>query len=784
MVAAWVPVWAEPDQALKESTSETVMLSDMTVNAKKRGQEIQDVPVSVTAWTTEMLEDAQVFDIFDLTDQVSSLQILQQGSLFNTKIFLRGLGTSASDMGLESSVGLFVDEVYQNRVASVMNNLYDLEQVEVIRGPQSTLFGENSSAGVVSIRTRGPSFTPEYKALYSYGSFNERGIEMSASGPVSERLAYRLSVNQERRDGFYDNDYTGQALNNKNRDSIRGQLLFEPSDDFSLSLKVEHDQIDERCCNSVFYRHQSFNAGFLHALGAREIQTNPDSGRVNVDSQPNYQHDQTRWMVRADRQFEWVTFSSLSSYQRFDSEAHADLDGTELDILSPESANSDRIGVFSQEFRWTSPSTGAWQWIGGLSYLNQDLDLGQSYRYGSSMRPYVDLTTTVLSGGTPFVDPSPIDLLEIVTAVPSKTYFSSGQGLQRGDYDLKSDSLSLFGQVDWGFSERFTLGSGLRWTVEKKRLHSRYQINDPFAALDLSPGGAIAAINPAFTLLSGLQFFKPVPNQNLSRVENYLSGGLSLTFRADAMRESYLSYHRGYKSGGFQVTSFVPEGGVEFDREMVDAFEFGMKLKDRDHRWRANLAMFYQMVDGYQVFVREKNTIAVRNASDVSILGFELEGLWQISSNWFLEQSTTFLDAEFVDFENTPCPFGAATPTCSLSGKSVPSIPDWSTSTTLMQSTQWGAFHLQSRLQHVYKDKRVVAINHDPDTRQESIHLFNASFTLTRLGQPWSLMLWGKNLTNEHYTESIIDSVVLIGDLTGYPGDPRTVGMTVSVTLD
>lgn len=791
LITCWVVsvcsplVFAEPrPHEATTHVANPVELPDVTVKAQKRDQSIQDVPLSVTALTKDTLQQAMVDDITSLSDEVSSLQILNQGSIFNTKVFLRGLGTSATDLGLESSVGFFVDDVYQNRIAGVMNNLYDIEQVEVMRGPQASLFGKNTSAGVISIRSRLPSFSPEYHASLGFGSFDERSLFMTATGPLSERSAYRVSLNQQRRDGFYDNSFDGRDLNDRNRGAIRGQFLYEPNSDFNLLLKIEHDQMDERCCVSVFYRHQPYNAAFLNLLGAKPIETDPYSGNVSNDSPPSYEHDQTRFLMRADWNRSWGTISSISSYQWFQSKAKADLDGTDLEILSPESANSDQIGVFSQELRWTSVPKKPLQWIGGLFYLNQGMDLRQSYRYGSSMRPYMDVATTALVGGTPLVDPSPIDTLEAFTVVPAKTFFTADHGLQRADYDLKSDSLSLYGQADWALSERLTLGTGLRWTYEKKRIHSSYQINDPFAALDLSPGGAIAAINPAFITLSGLQFFKPVPDQDLSRIEKYLSGGLSLSYLANELTEAYVSYRRGYKSGGFQVTSFFSDGGIEFDRELVDAFELGLKLQDRDHGWQVNLAAFYQQVDGYQVFVIENNTAVVRNASDVIIQGVEMEALWQLGSNWLLEQNTTYLDATFRAFDNAPCPFGAATAPCSLSGRSIQSIPDWSTSTTLLHQGEWLGLSVLSRLQHVYTGSRFVAVNHDPDSKQDSVHLLNASVLLSIPGESWTIRVWGKNLTNEHYTESMVNSVVLVGDLTGIPSDPRTIGVTVSMTLD
>jgi len=767
---------------LQNELSDDERLEVITVRAQKRPQALQDVPLALTVINAESLAPSQLKDLLDLSDQVPSLNIIQQGTVSATNLYIRGLGSSASDAGLESSVGVFIDEVYQSRAANVMSDLVDIEQIEVIRGPQSSLFGKNTSAGVISIATKRPLDTASYFSQLTLGNYGSRQLTAVATGPLSDPLSYRISASRHRSEGFFLNKDDGSEINNRDRWGVRGQLLFEADEKLSLLFTANYDEVDELCCAASFFRHQATNAVVLQLLGGSEIGTDPYSRQVSQSNEPYYQHEQMRLSLKADWTGEISKLTAITAYQGFESKTGGDADFTTLALTSPHTRQVEEQRVFSQELRWSSIGEGTLQWIAGAYYLNQRFDLRHHYFYGEDMRPYVDVFTSLLAGAVPLVGLSPLAVFEqFVLAYPPNSFFAEGQGLQSGKYELGTESLAVFGRADWQASDKFTLGVGLRWTQEEKHIDARYQIDDDFSALDLSPGGPILAINPMFSSLSALQFFPPVEDQQHARTKSHLSGSVDLASRINEHFNVYSSLRRGFKSGGFQVTSFIPRSGLEFDDERVSSLEVGLKLNNPNNTWQANLSAFSQRVEGYQLYVIENNSTAVKNASDVDIRGVELDWVQQLNRQFTFTLSATYLDTEFIKFDNAPCPFGSITLYCDLSGQALPSVPRWASSATATYRHTIKSVELQAWLQYAYKGKRFVSLDRDPVSEQGSVGLVNASVALAIPGSAWELSFWGRNLSDEHYTESMFDSVVLPGDQNAFPAAPRTFGLSLTL---
>lgn len=768
---------ANPFESTEPAVIETVL-----VTSQKREQNVQDIPVAISVIGDTEIERRSITDLIDLSSQLSSLDTTQQVSEFATTFSIRGLGTSGLNAGLEPSVGVFIDDIYQSRPANVIGDLLDVRRVEVLYGPQSTLFGKNTAAGVVSVVTRGPEKEPRYELGLGAGSYEQKIIQATATGPITDELFYRLSASHHQRDGYYENTYDGSELNDRDRWAVRGQLLFEPGDDLSLRFIGSYDSVDELCCAAPFYENQPYNAAVIDALGGSAINADPYSRKVAINDQNRYQHDQMQLSLTANWSGETIDVTSISAYQRFDMTADVDLDFTDLGITGVPTRNEDDNTAFSQELRINSAANQSLSWLGGLYYSYQDFDLDQSSVFGQDARAFFDVLTTSLAGGTPLVGPSPLTILEqAVLGLPADTFFANGQGVQAAAYDMSSESIALYGQIDWQVTDRLTLGGGLRWTYEEKKLDAQYTINDTFSALDLSPGGDIAAISPLFTLLSPLQFYPPADNQNEERSEADLSGHINIGYQWHDYANVYSSLRRGYKSGGFQVSSSIPVNGLEFDEETVDLVEVGLKLESPGRNWRFNSAVFYQQVDDYQVFVYDGTTTEVSNASDVEISGIEFEGGAQLTGQLYVDVNATYLDAEFKNFNNGPCPMAAGAQYCDLSGRPLPGIPDWTASTSLTYLMTIDQLRIYSWLQYSYKGDRYTAPDLDPVSHQDSVSIINASVTVLGSTEAWQLIFWGKNITDEEYTDSMFDSNGLPGNHNGYPGDPRTYGMTIKL---
>lgn len=769
---------------ITDNTGPIIITEEVIVTAQKREQDRQHVPLAVSVISDNALLRSGISDLPGMRTQVPSLNVIQSGSVLATTLSIRGLGTSALNAGLEPSVGVFIDDVYQSRAANVMGDLLDVKRIEVLHGPQSTLFGKNTSAGIISIITRPPEKEQGYTVSLGLGNYNSQHLQGSTTGPLSDQLFYRLSASSHQRDGFYQNTFDGSDLNDRNRWVVRGQLLFEPEDDFSLRFTTEYDAIDELCCAASFYRHQPQNAIIVDWLGGSEINTNPYSRKIAVNNKTGYEHNQLRLSLKADWEPGAVNITSISAWQDFELEAGIDSDFSDLDLASNQSIRRDNNTVLTQELRVSSNTGHSLQWMTGLYYFHQDFDHRQSATHGGDMRTFLDVFTTALVGGTPFLDTSPISVLEqAVLALPANTLIADGDGVQNAVYDLTTQSTAWYGQTDWQMTEKLIFSTGLRYTYEEKSIVAKYLINAPFSALDLSPGGAIVSINPAFSLLAGLQLFPLVDDDKQSRYDDNFSGSITLAYQFNDAANLYSSYRRGFKSGGFQVTSFIPDSGIEFDEEIVDAIELGLKLEGADQRWRANMATFFQAVSGYQIFVIENNTSVVSNASDVDISGVEFESMLQINKHISLDISATYIDTEFVDFSNGPCPVFILSQSCDLSGKSLPDVPNWTASTAVNYSLNINRFTVHSRLQYFYKGARYVAPDFDPAAEQGSARLLNASISLSDKNGAWELSLWGKNLTDEEYTDRMFDSAAFPGDHNGYPGDPRTYRLTLSLAF-
>jgi iron complex outermembrane receptor protein len=250
-------------------------LEEIVVTASKRSTTLQDTPIAVTVVSAADLKETQVQDIKDLQFMVPSLRVTQLQSSGNTNFLIRGFGNGANNAGIEPSVGVFIDGVYRSRTASAMADLPNLERIEVLRGPQSTLFGKNASAGVISVVTAKPSFDETTgSASVTVGEYSQIIVKGDINGPLSDNVAFGLSASSNQRDGYYDNLAGGDALGEVNRVGVRGQLLFAPSDDFELRLITDWDDFDEACCG-VANLFDGLTGGLVRAVGGNLVPNSP-----------------------------------------------------------------------------------------------------------------------------------------------------------------------------------------------------------------------------------------------------------------------------------------------------------------------------------------------------------------------------------------------------------------------------------------------------------------------------------------------------------------------------
>lgn len=483
----------------------------ITVTAQKREQTLLEAPVAVTAVTGETLQEAQIRDAADLQTLVPSLSVGEFAASTNQTFSIRGLGSSSFNPGVEPSVGVFIDGVYVPRQGASINDFLSLERVEVIRGPQSTLFGRNTPAGVVSFHTRQPEFEFGAEGEVTVGNYNARVVGATVTGPlVQDVLAFRLDGNINQRDGFIEN-IDGREFNNRDRWSARGQLLWDNGGATTARFIASASNIDENCCAAPFSFVSPLEQFALTTLGATLPTQNPHDGTTAINGPLRSQVD--TWGVSAEfnHDFGAFTLTSITAYQNYEEDQVIDADFTTLDAAGARQQFQE-YDAFTQEFRFASNAGENFDWMGGLFYYNNSLTFQNETPYGSQLQAFADLASglvpavaqlaaglglpagsgipsifnTIIGGNnatgvgalvpTPSGNPIPI--------LPAGGYLAAGQGLVNETYNYDTEAWSAFGQVDWRVTDRFTITAGLRYSRETKDYVPNVTINDPFSQLN------------------------------------------------------------------------------------------------------------------------------------------------------------------------------------------------------------------------------------------------------------------------------------------------------------
>lgn len=702
LVALAAPVFAQDTSSKAE-----FVLEEILVTAQKREATLLDTPVAVSAIGGSVIERAQIRDLRDIVTLVPSLIVNQRAAASNTSFSLRGVGSSTFNFGLEPAVGVFVDGVYRSRNGASINDFLGLERVEVLRGPQSTLFGKNTTAGVINFITKKPEFDAGLEAEISYGNYDAKVAKAGITGPlIEDTLAYRLDVNFNDRDGFLEDVVFNRDINNRDRYGLRGQLLYTPNEDWEVRVIADYNDIDENCCAAPFFLLTPESQQVLNGLGAITFDpVDPFNHLTAVDGRVRSAVENYGASVQIDGQFDGFTLTSITAYREYDELQDIDPDFSSLDVNTRRLINQS-YETFTQEIRLTSTTDGPVDWLVGAYYFNQDLQATNSTVQGTAIRPFADglsFSPDILALDPFFpgaeTNGSALSLIENVLGLPRGTFLAPGSGQPFSVFDQTNESFALFGQVDWHIDDRWTLTAGLRYTNEDKGFDTDINIDDPFGALDLQqaaidvgtaigtqqgillgqangvPAGAltdptlnpfllpaidatIAAFTPGFLQLGAFQFFPPAANVSDNLSDDEFTGNLILSFQATDDLNLYGSYSRGYKAGGFALDSAaVRVGDFQFDAETARSFEFGAKARLLDGRASVNIAIFDQKVSDFQANTFTGSSFVPNNAGSIEIQGLEFDGALQVSQALNLTAAFTWLwKSEYGEYDNGPCP--------------------------------------------------------------------------------------------------------------------------------
>ncbi|MDF0489494.1 TonB-dependent receptor [Sphingomonas sp. H39-1-10] len=791
---------------------------DIVVTATKRDETLREVPVSVAVTSAETIARAHIVDLIDLQSVVPSLKVQQFNAVGQTNFLIRGFGNGNGNDGIESSVGVFVDGVYRTRTSAAIDDLPEVERIEVLRGPQSTLFGKNVSAGAISIVTRRPDFAWGGKAELSVGNYGLMQGKASLNAPLGRTAAIRLSGAVDERDGYIHGVTTGQDINDRHRVSVRGDLLWQPTADFALRVIGDYNRIAELCCGVTSVRNgpatEVIGAPAPFGLGKPISDATDIFARTSAsNSDPTNRLIGKGVSAQADYTLGFAKLTAITAYRDQINQSRQDVDFTGADIVTNAAAN--HIKTFTQELRLASNGTGRLRWLIGGFYQDEHVDTGRDIRFGRDARAFAD----ALSGGA-------VGQLETLQSLvnpaitPGRAYFQPSQGIS-DRYTLAQRAFSLFADADFKLTGRLKIGGGISYMNDRKAARSFVTLQDPFSALDLGNVRELALLplailNPAapagatipvslFSPLTALQFFyanapghAPVNFPN-ARESGVLRGD-QVTYSARLAYDlgpvnTYVTYATGWKAGAINLSSDSrPPDQAGIGRtaapENVTLYEAGVKAAFRGGY--ANLAVFKQTIKGFQSNIFKGFGYALVNAGRESVKGFEFDAAYAPVKMLSLAGSVTYLDANYDSFTGAACvrydpvrcpidPSTGLTPLFrDLTGQRPAGIAEWSASgsATLSHDLAPGIGGYL-RAEYDYMSPTYQTESSPPDVATWGYHILNASLGVTLAAAKLEVMLWARNLTDDRAIVSTFPTVAQDGSYSGYVQQPRTYGATV-----
>jgi outer membrane receptor protein involved in Fe transport len=747
LMAAMVSMAAMPafaqDSGDKDK-QEAKTLDTLVVTAQKREEAMQDVPIMINVVTGQALQDAGVRDIKDLQVLVPGLTVTSTQSEAITTARIRGIGTVGDNVGLESSVGIVIDGVYRPRNSVGFGDLGELSQIEVLKGPQGTVFGKNTSAGVINVVTRRPDFVRSAEFELTSGTFGALGLSGSFNTPVGKHAAFRIFATKRERDGLMDvHTGGGPRTNDKDYDqdysSVRAQWRIVPNDDLDINFIADYTKRDENCCSAVTLV-RGATAALVDALSAdsgvapvadpfaRQAWSNRDTTQKLEDKGLSGEVNWTTpWFGNA-------TLTSITAARDWGVVNGLDFDYSSADILYRDGKRDESFTgfkQFSQEFRLTG-STDKADWMVGLFYADEDLSRNESYRFGTAYEAYLSTLVgqkvlAALQAQLPAGWVNQANPATFLSQVSGKPYGTNFAGLGALDhYKQNARSVALFTNDTWHASDALDVTLGLRYTQEDKKLDSLYSnpngsigcgstLANPAARV----GAALAARIPNFALLSPqtqaaligatapqVVGFMCLPwanalhngrNTHQSRNESEWTGTLKAAYRWNPNVMTYASAARGYKAGGFNLdrvqssnglsisgAGIVPVDDTSFPGEFVDSYELGAKTTWADGNLLLNATLFHQTYSDFQLNSFLGTSFVVRSIPKVVSQGIDAEILWQPASvkGLMLQGGVTYADTQYGN-EHPTAEFDSTPvlgPLYKLPGSQASFAPKWSAS--------------------------------------------------------------------------------------------------------
>ncbi|MFT4634378.1 MAG: iron complex outermembrane receptor protein [Arenicella sp.] len=748
------------------------VLEEIVVTASKRATTLQEIPIAVTVTTADTIEKAQIQDLFDLQSLVPSLRISQLQTSRNANFVIRGFGNGANNPGIEPSVGVFIDGVYRSRSAAAISDLPRLERVEVLSGPQSTLFGKNASAGVVSVVTPVP--TGESGGFIS-GSFGDLGavvVKALVEGSLSDNVAFDFAGSYNSRDGYFKNLQTGAELNERNRFAVRGQLNWTPSDTTAIRVIADYDQLEESCCGVINLFSGPATLA-INALGGQIVPNDPDALEGFYDDPAVNEISNFGLSVQGDFEYEKFSITSITSFRNNDVLDNQDIDFSSADLTNS-NKNDINIDTFTQEIRFASNGDGAVDWLVGGFYFDESVEQDTDVLFGPKFRNFIDIL--LAQAGVPFG----LSTVEALSGIPQGSFYQNNSGIS-SVATLDNKAFSVFGQFDWHATDSLTATLGFNYTDDEK---------------DYSLDSTRTEVRGMFNLgpLNFVPIFPPVTTDTQNPVEDSRTSDDKVTYTArlawdiNDTYNSYISYSTGFKASSINLSRDSAPSPADFatlgslgllaantragsrfaQPEEAKVIELGVKA--RFDRGSLNIAVFDQVLDNFQSNAFVGDAFVLANAERQSVKGAEINFSYSPTDSFSYGVNMTILDPLYDSFTGSA---GG-----DISGEVPSGISELSASFSAQYEFQLGGNEAYVRGDYQYEDKVQVVDGISPDIASREVKLLNVSAGMTT-DSGMSYTLWARNLADESFLISAFPSVAQAGSFSGYRNEPRTFGLTV-----
>ena len=761
----------ELGEPLEINVIDDSLLDEIVVTSRRREETAQNVPIPISVVSGALIDQAGAFNVNRVKELIPSVQLYTSNPR-NTGINIRGLGSpfGLTNDGLDPGVGFYVDGVYYARPAAATFDFIDVEQIEVLRGPQGTLFGKNTTAGAINITTRKASFIPGADFEVSYGNYGYIQAKSSITGPLSKNIAARLSFSGTQRDGVVENIVTGKNINDINNLGVRAQLLFEPTDNISITLAGDassqrpdgYAQVVAGVVTTNRAAYRQFNA-IISDLNYQLPTLNAFDRKIDHDTPWRSGTDVGGVSLNANIKIGPGTLTSTTAWRYWNWDPSNDRDFTGLQALS-KSQNPAEHRNWSQEIRYAGEFSSRLSGVVGLFYIDQEVKIDGTEESGSAQWRFSQSSTSEL-WKTP-------GLFE-------------GYGIST-QASIKSKSAAVFANIDWEIAKGLHVLPGIRFNYDEKA-----------AVYDRTAYGGLQTDDPALIALKNGVYSSQ--SYVADADENNLTYNVTLSYKANKRVNAYGTYSTSFKPVGVNVAGLPTISGqpatdlAVIKPEDVKHMELGIKTTPTD-KFTLNLTIYNTNISDYQTNVQSPelgvNRGYIANAEKVIVQGVELDANIKANNHFNFYGAVAYTDAKYDKFTNAPLPLeetgltveGQQVAFKDISGGELPGVSKWTTSiggeyaTPVNFLKQAGNFFIA--FDTYYRSDFSSSPSPSAFLNIDGYALLNARAGV-RVAEGTSVSLWARNLLDENYFEQLLPAGGNAGHYAGVLGDPRTFGITL-----